>query len=319
MSSSDWIALASALFACLAFGVSFVAYRLQSKTAKSDNEKELADQIDAINSQMAKMADLRSARSSDDQLNFADFASVNASVQTLLLRVGALIKSAGLTLDWYQNIILASAAMQIGDAMTAQPYAETAVELAGNVEDPGWDASTISSAQMVSLRMRASFYYNRGLRGDIDRARSDFTKARKVVLNSLDRLGPFLTSSQLIELYIREADFEIDLGNNDRGIELITKACQEWQKIQAPAYRQFTGSILLSFAHNKQALIQGKLLTDDFVRAWEEFHRGHNTLPAPVVGITNDPTSIPDLTALRPIKVADSPESGTLRRRAGGA
>jgi len=54
MSSSDWVALGGLLLSCLAFAVSFVAYQLQEKTAKSDNEKELADQIAAVQTHLAE-------------------------------------------------------------------------------------------------------------------------------------------------------------------------------------------------------------------------------------------------------------------------
>jgi len=54
MSGSSWFALAGVVLSCVALAVSLIAYRLQAKTAKSDQQKELADQIDAIQQQMAK-------------------------------------------------------------------------------------------------------------------------------------------------------------------------------------------------------------------------------------------------------------------------
>jgi hypothetical protein len=104
MSGSSWFALAGVVLSCLAFGVSFVAYRLQARTAKSDHEKELADQIDAIQSQMAKLGP--ASPSGNPMATIANISSVNAALQALLLRIATLITSADLHPDWYQNLVL---------------------------------------------------------------------------------------------------------------------------------------------------------------------------------------------------------------------
>jgi type IV secretory pathway VirB10-like protein len=138
MSSSDWLALGGVIVSCLAFAVSFVAYRLQARSAQSDNEKELADQINAIQAQLAELSPVPQPTDSMEALvrtgNAAQqpqaiaaiqkTSSVNGALQTLLLRTGTLVESAKLQPDWYQNLVLATAAVQIGDPITAEPSAE---------------------------------------------------------------------------------------------------------------------------------------------------------------------------------------------------
>jgi hypothetical protein len=169
MSSSDWVALGGLLLSCLAFAVSFVAYQLQEKTAKSDNEKELADQIAAVQTHLAEpnftaqagYVTAATARAVSQEA-IAKASSTNAALQMLVLRVGNLIESTGVTPDWYQNLVLASAAVRIGDQVMASPYVKAAVRLARQPEDRGWNAETAAAAQMLSLQVRANFFYNRG-------------------------------------------------------------------------------------------------------------------------------------------------------------
>ena len=202
MASADWVALGGLIVSCFAFAVSFVAFRLQRRTAESDNEKELADQIVAILSYLAQFG----PQPTDPAANadgaappaasmeaFVKASNINAALQTLLLRVGALITSTGVRPDWYQNLVLASAAVQIGEPVMAGPYAEEAVDLARHAEDRGWNAQAAAVAQMFSLQVRANFYYNRGRPEDVEAARADFKEARRLVRDIRHEQGPFAT------------------------------------------------------------------------------------------------------------------------------
>jgi hypothetical protein len=299
MSSSDWVAVAGVLISCLAFGVAYLAYRLQEKTAKSDDEKELADQIDAIHARMRELD--RMPPPGGSMAALIQNANVNGALQALLLRVDALIKSAGLSPDWYQNLVLATAAVQIGDILTAAPYAENAVELAGRPAASGWDTGSGATARMISLRTRASFYFNRGLPGDLEGARKDFTAARQVVQDTEHQQGPVVTSVQLIELYVRQSDFELDLGHGDWGMDLMGHACQIWLGIPAPAARQAAGGLIFAVAQQRGPA--HNLLTGDFVREWNAFLRGQGAVPAPFPAPAGNSAPLPGLSGLRPIKV----------------
>ena len=321
MSSSDWLALGGVIVSCLAFAVSFVAYRLQARSAQSDNEKELADQINAIQAQLAELSPVPQSADSMEALAktgnaaqqaqamaaIAKTSSINAALQTLLLRVGALIKSARLEPDWYQNLVLATAAVQIGDPITAEPYTKRAVELACTPEGHGWDAGAAAAAQMVSLRVRANFYFNRGLQGDLKRGRDDFAAARQLVEDNRGKQGPFITAGRLIELYVRQTDFELDLGHDDCGIALMAEACREWQKIQIPSGRQVTGSIIATFASTQQRVPARTLLTSEFFREWSELQGGFVSGQAVWPGKGSGPEPAVDLSALHPIKVSAPP------------
>ena len=309
MSSSDWVALGSLLVSGLAFAVSYVAYRLQAKTARSDDEKELADQIAAIQSSLAEMlppASDGAVPQSPSMQTFAKNSNVNAALQTLLLRIGTLIQFADLKPDWYQNLVLATAAVHIGDPVTAGPYAEKAVELASRPGAHGWNPQTAAIARMLSLRMRASYYFNRGKPDDIDNARNDFRQARELIRNCADAQGPFVTAAQLAELYVRQTDFELDLGHNDHAAALMAKACRQWHETHAPAVRQAVGGLIYGYAHTQRMVPAGTLLTSEFVTGWEEFMRG---LGSAAVG-PQPPAAQPaaGLSDLHPIRV--SPPDG---------
>ena len=299
MSSSDWVAVAGVLISCLAFGVAYLAYRLQARTAQSDSEKELADQIDAIHARMGELD--RMPPPGGSMAALIQNANVNGALQALLLRVDALITFAGLSPDWYQNLVLASAAVQIGDISTAAPYAEKAVELASRPAAAGWDTGPEATAQVISLRTRASVYFNRGLTGDLEGARADFAAARRVVQDTEHKQGPVVTSIQLIELYVRQSDFELDLGHDDRGADLLRHACQIWPGIPAPAARQVAGRLIFSVAQQRGPV--HRLLTGDFVREWTAFLRERGAVPAAVPAPAGNSAALPGLSGLRPIKV----------------
>jgi hypothetical protein len=262
--------------------VSLIAYRLQAKTAKSDQQKELADQIDAIQQQMAKLGPM--SPSGNSLAAIANIGNVNAALQALLLRVATLIASAELDLDWYQNLVLAMASLEVGDVTNAGPYAESAVTLAHSPQAHGLDPGTASFAQMVSLGTRAAFHFSRGLDGDEEKARDDYDAARKVVHNSRDRQGPHITCAQFIDLYVGEANWELETGHPDHAIGLMAKACHEWLRIRVPLARQSMGSYLITFVSNQNWVPADRLLTDEFRQAWDKLQRDHPVIQAPVPG-----------------------------------
>jgi hypothetical protein len=299
MKSSDWVALGGVIISILAFGVAYLAYRLQARSATSDSQKELADQIDAIH---ARMAELERAPSPGSMAAITQNANVNGALQALLLRASNLIASARLSPDWYQNLVLASAAVQIGDILTAVPYAERAVTLASRPEDSGWDAGARATAQVISLRTQASVYFNRGLPGDLEQARADFKAARQVVRDTQDRQGPSITKVQLIELYVRQSDFELDVGSADLGTELTGQACQLWLELQEPGARRVAGAVIFSVAQQRGPAYH--LLTGDFVREWDAFLREQGgAVPAAFPAPAGHSAALPGLGGLRPIKV----------------
>ena len=204
---------------------------------------------------------------------FAKASNINAALQTLLLRIGALIDSTGVRPDWYQNLVLASAAVQIGEPVMACPYAEEAVNLARHAQDHGWNAGIAAMAQMSSLQVRANFYYNRGRPEDVEAARADLKEARKLVRDIRHDQGPYATISRLVELYVRQADFELDLGDHENSAAVMAKACHEWQEIRAPSARQVVGSLISSFANSQGHVPADTLLPAEFVAAWDDFQR----------------------------------------------
>jgi len=323
MSSSDWVALGGLLLSCLAFAVSFVAYKLQQRTAKSDNEKELADQIAAVQTHLAEpnftaqagYVTAATARAVSQEA-IAKASSTNAALQMLVLRVGNLIESTGVTPDWYQNLVLASAAVRIGDQVMASPYVTAAVRLARQPEDRGWNAETAAAAQMLSLQVRANFFYNRGHPEDVKAAREDFDQARELVLNVRQQQGPFMTAGRLAELYVRKTEFELDLGYDDRAVGLMAKACHEWQEARVPAVQQAIGNLIWSFVAAQCRVAASTLLTGEFVEAWNRFQRN---VPDPASGAPAPGTPGPggDISDLLPIRVVRPegqvcPAAGTL-------
>lgn len=308
MSSSDWVALGGLLVSCLAFAVSFVAYRLQEKTAKSDNEKELADQIAAIQAHLAEPNPTAqpgyvtaATTQAASQEAIAKASSTNAALQMLVVRVGNLIESTGVKPDWYQNLVLASAAVRIGDQVMARPYAEAAVSLASRPEDRGWSAETAAAAQMLSLLVRANFLYNRGHPEDVKAAREDYEQAGKLVRKVRHEQGPFMTAGRLAELYVRQAEFELDLGHDERAAGLMARACHEWQEARVPAAQQSIGNLIWSFVTAQGRVAASTLLTGEFVDAWNRFQQGvpdpGNGAPAP--GTPEPGAGIDDLLPFR--------------------
>jgi len=291
MSSSDWVALGSLIVSCFAFVVSYVGYKLQQKTAKSDNEKELADQIAAIQdklaepNQVAQPTFLAGAQTQADSQNaIAKATSTNAALQMLVLRVGNLIESTGVQPDWYQNLVLASAAVRIGDQVMAEPYVKAAADLAARPGERGWSAETAATAQMLSLQVRANFFYNRGEPGDVEAARTDLEQARQRVRNLRHQQGPNMTAARLAEFYVREADFELDLGHEEPAADRMANACKEWLKVHTPTAQQAIGNMIWSLVNAHGRVPFDTLLTAEFVKAWGEFLRGAAGSAAPASG-----------------------------------
>jgi hypothetical protein len=311
MSSSDWVAVAGVLISCLAFGVAYLAYRLQARTAQSDSEKELADQIDAIHAHIAELD--RMPPPGGSMAAITQNASVNAALKALLLRADALITFARLTPDWYQNLVLGATAVQIGELVTAAPYTERAVALARGTAAAGWEAGPGATARVLSLRIQAWVYFSRGLPGDLDAARRDFDEARQLVRDMYDEQGPSLTSAELIELDVRQADFELDLGHDEAGTELMGRACATWLGLRAPGARRVAGHLISSFAQGRGPARQ--LLTGDFVREWEAFLAEQNGAVPVSLSWTFPSTEkkwggLPGLSELRPINVAGPAAGG---------
>jgi hypothetical protein len=89
MASSDWLALGGVIVSCLAFAVSFVAYRLQARSAQSDNEKELADQINAIQSQLAELSPVPQSADSMEALARTGNAAQQAQAMAAILKTSS--------------------------------------------------------------------------------------------------------------------------------------------------------------------------------------------------------------------------------------
>lgn len=280
MSSADWVAAVGVFVSCFAFAVSYYTYQLQKKTATSDNEKELADQIDAILSHLAEVgaappnpeAKAAGAVPRAAMMNaYNQNSNINAALQALLLRVGSLIESTRVQPDWYQNLVLATAAVQISEPAVAGPYANEAVRLAAQASDRGWKAVTAALAQTLSLEIQAHCYYNLGRPEDIERARADLKAARQYVRDIRQEQGPFATVGRLVDLYVHQVEWELCLGEHARGAELMAKACHVWQEVKAPAPRQNICGFICSYAVGQSHVPADTLLPGEFVKAWEDF------------------------------------------------
>ena len=289
MTNSDWIAMGSVVFSCLALGVALYANRLQSRAARSDAEKELADQIDAIQVQMAQLSD--GSQSAMSMQTFAKTSNVNAALQASLVRVAALIEHAGLHPNWYQNLVLAWASLELNDLTGAHGYVRDAHTLATSTSD-GESPTTGASARILSLTLRASFCFQRGNDGDLDAAREDFEEARQIALDARSEQGRSATSARVVELYMRQVDLELRIGCKQDACDLMRRACDEWSRIDVPVVRQGVCDVLVSFARTQSWMAADELLPRDFVAPSHPFGAG---------SVVSSPLG--DLSRLKAIKI----------------
>ncbi len=80
---------------------------------KSDDEQELADQIEKIQEQLAGPGTSPPTTASAE--TFANNTNVNADLQALVLGAAALIEAADLKPNWFQAPVLVYAFLQIMD------------------------------------------------------------------------------------------------------------------------------------------------------------------------------------------------------------
>jgi hypothetical protein len=265
MAGSDWIALVSVVFACLALGVSLYANRLQARAARSDAEKELADQIDAIQKHMAKLSD--GGPSVVTMQSVAKAGNINAALQASLVRIADLIEFAKLDLTLYQNLVLGWTSVMLLDFGGAKGYLDSAVQMATESEDRS-NSTTVASTRTLALMLRGSFHYQRGRQGDVAAARTDFGNAREVVRHISPQQGATATVARLIESYIREAEFELAIGNDQQAQELMAEAYGVWQReLHVRAAKVWLAGVLMSFAESQQWMPVDELLPADFVTA----------------------------------------------------
>jgi hypothetical protein len=262
MSSSDWISFGSTLVACLALAVSLFALREQKRKDQYDAGQDLADQINAINDELAKLSP---ASPSDRPMDLvANASNANAALQTLVLRVVDLIGSQRLRPDWFQSAVLAMAFIEIGDVAGANTYTGEALGLARESVKRGGASALPPRALVLSLRMRATFCFSRGLHGDADAARDLFDEARARVKANEATQGPYMTASELIELNMREASFEVSLGNTGNAVHRISDAVAQWDALDAPLPRRTLGTLIDSVARNQTIVRPDVLLPSEF-------------------------------------------------------
>jgi hypothetical protein len=290
MSSSDVIALVSVAIAIGALGVAYKGWRQQVSKDQNDAAQELADRINAIQEQMGKLGVPAASSRPIDMI--ATTNNVTASLRALVLRAAALIESAGLEPNWYQAAVLAGGFLQIADLAGANKYTGLAVKKAK--DDDSLKGSP--TAVVVSLSLRAAFFFNRGFPGDAESARQTYEDARNEVETHREGQGPFVSAGHMIELYVRQAGWELASGEIPRAAALVAQAADVWSPITALAVKLSCGGLIDTFARNQPFAAPETLLPESFVAEFAEFQRQHGA-PADYGWLTSPGTGAPLLQA----------------------
>lgn len=272
MSTSDWIAIGAAIIAVLSPAVAVIAFREQAKKDRYDAEKDLADQVGAINDELAKLPQQSAWDHPAEAL--VSTSNTNATLETLVVRAGDLIDSQLLKPNWFQTAVLAMASLEIADMAVAGRYTRKALKLARDLETSRDASQRSRRALTLSLRMRAMFYFQRGLAGDVDKARKAFGVAHKLIRANAATQGPYVYVGEMIELCFRQASCELALGETGTAQDLIRSAVDEWDKLTAPGPRYGCGMMIDTLARTLTTFVGvDELLPPTFEEALSELKR----------------------------------------------
>jgi hypothetical protein len=238
MTSGDWIALGSVGVSMVAFALASIAYRQQKRASAaseaaaataqvSTDEQNLNDLIDKIQAGLATLSQgpstLSQGQSTFKLENVVAESTAMAALQGQALEARRLIERSHITLDWFQNMVLAYAFSQIWDPAGAIPYWNGAV-----------DGAKTPQAHIRGLTARAEFYYNRGLGDDWDLAREDYKEALRELRADPDQQGPDLVAQQASGMQNYQAGFEFNVGNDAMAVGLVADAFTDANAIGAP-------------------------------------------------------------------------------------
>ena len=231
MSSGDLISLGSLLVAVFAFTVSYYTYNVQKRTQVSTEEQNLNvrqqnldDLIEKIQSVLATVAQPQTT------FKLESFAAENTALTALqgqALEARRLARHPGITLDWFQNMVLAYAFTQTWDPASAKDFWDGAVT-----------GAKTPQARIRSLTARAEFYYNRGLNddgcNDWQAARADYRTALEELRRDPDGQGLDLVAQQAAGMELYQAGFEFNVGNDSMAIRLVADAFGDANSVSAP-------------------------------------------------------------------------------------
>jgi hypothetical protein len=231
MSAADLISLASLVVAVVAFVLS---YRAQQRTQASTDEQNLNDLQQDLNDLIEKIqAALASVGQPQATLKLESIAAENAalvSLQGLALEARRLARIPGITLDWFQNMVLAMALSQAWDLASAGEFWDGAVTAATEARS--------SLARIQSLTSRATFFYKRGLNHDGHHdwqdGRNDYRDALAELHRDPDGQGPDLVAEQTAFIKLYQAGLEFDIANDSTAIGLAADAFIAANSINAP-------------------------------------------------------------------------------------
>jgi hypothetical protein len=237
MSSSDWIALVSALIAMSAFALGFRSYILQKSSAEGDAQ----EQLDKLISTLTNLLGRAYAQ------NFTPPAPggppANVSVQGFMAELQVVGSQAHQLLHpsdpsdsrpelgWYSAYVLANTFEQVWHMKRAGDYWDQAVGLSSN--EP--------QAQFIALQGRATHHFGRNNEGDIALARADYATALSLL--DPDSQGVDATREQTVSLHMSQAGCEQGVGNITEVIDCVWRAWEvatiiktPWRHIRAGAY-----------------------------------------------------------------------------------
>ncbi|HVB90606.1 MAG TPA: hypothetical protein VND70_00745 [Acidimicrobiales bacterium] len=273
MTSSDWIAVSSALIAMLAFALGYRSYRLQKTSAEGDAQGQLDGLISTLTNLLGK------AFAQNIPPVSPGSPAVNVSVQGTMAELQVVGSQAHQLLHptdpsdscpelgWYSAYVLANTFEQVWHMKRAGEYWDEAVRLSAG--EP--------QAQFVALQGRAMHRFGRNNDGDIALGRIDYDSA----LNLLDpgSQGIDATREQTVGLYVSRAACEQGVGNGSVVVDCIWDAWAAalsintpWRHLRAGAY--VCGFILQSggvewFLDHKRPLAEEMVLQGSF-NAWKE-------------------------------------------------
>jgi hypothetical protein len=245
MNAGDWIAVASALFAGLAFIVAGRTYQLQQAGSRGDAQATFDELVHKL-----WTAGVSMGQPGPGQVQGINAPAAMGDIQVLALQAHDLLQASTdgpphrrfwlsrlwnplpdpPKPNWFEAVVLALSFAQVYDLKNARDYWTAAGDLSNKSSVKG------TSAEIYTLRWLGAFYYSANGDGDLKRARDAFDRAASV-LGSRDDADD-LTNGLNSETRFLQAGQEEQLGNHPDAVERLAEAWRFSNGIQAAWRRQ---------------------------------------------------------------------------------
>ncbi len=255
MNASDWIAVSSAGFAALAFGISLLTLRLQRAGAEAGTQQQFDELVHQLWLALGKTFGYAGSPEQAPGGTLPNASAAMGEIQTLALQADELLQppsdgdgshdaayrrlfrrlwissSDPPVAGWFDVMVLATSFAQVWDVERARYY----WKLAGKTVQRK-DSRIDSSAKILTLRSVGMFYYLSNTDEDLKSAREMFGTSLAILDPDAD--GPDLTHGMNSQTLFLQAQQEDMLGNTAEAARRLREAWDLATQMKATWRRQ---------------------------------------------------------------------------------